>query len=113
MNSFAIIQLKGHQYPVVEGEEIITDHLDEKEGKKIKAEKVLLIEEKGEVKVGKPEVAGAEVTLQVIEHLKGKKIRVAKFRAKSRYRKVKGFRPSLTRLKVLKITSGQKGKKEE
>ena len=47
---YAVIRLKGHQYKVKEGEEILVDHLD---SKKIEPE-VLLISEGDKVEVGKP-----------------------------------------------------------
>jgi len=39
----------------------------------------------------------------VEDTLKGDKIRVARFKAKVRYRRVKGFRPKLTKIKIEKI----------
>lgn len=39
--------------------------------------------------------------VKVVRHQKGKKIRVVRYRAKSNYHKVKGFRPKETVLQVL------------
>ena len=52
-------------------------------------EAVLILEEK--------------VSAEVVDNVKGDKIRIAKFKAKSRYRKVRGFRARLTKLKIIKI----------
>lgn len=102
---YAIIDFQGHQHQVKEGQELVVDQIDKKPGEQVKIEKVLLISGEKEVKVGAPLVKGAAVTAKIIEHLRGKKNRVATFKAKSRYRRVKGFRARLTKLKIEKITS--------
>ena len=53
--------------------------------------------------VGQSTVKKAEVEAEVLEHFKGKKLRVATYKAKSRYRKVKGHRSLYTKIKILKI----------
>lgn len=102
MAKYAIIRIKGHQYKVEEGDELLVDKLGEKE--KPEAEVLLLKNKK--VKVGTPTVKGAKVSLKVVEkEEKGEKLYVETFKAKSRYRRKKGFRPVFTRLRVEKITS--------
>ncbi len=100
----AVIQFQGHQYLLKEGQELDIDHYPGKTGEKIILKEVLLsIDEKGKAKIGTPLVKGAELEIEIVKHLKGEKISVRRYRAKSRYRKVKGFRPMLTRIKVKKI----------
>jgi len=102
MSKYAVIKIKGTQYKVAEGEEILVDRLGEKEKPEAK---VLLVSQDGNVKVGKPEVRGAKVTFKVLEpEVKGEKITVFKYKAKSRYRKKRGFRPVYTKLLVEKIS---------
>jgi len=103
----AVVQIQGHQFLTKEGEEIITDRYAAKKGEEIELEPLLYFDEKT-VKVGTPVLEDVVVVGKILEHLKGKKIRVAKFRAKSRYRRVKGFRPLLTRIKIKKITLRKK-----
>ncbi len=100
---YAIIQLAGKQLRVAEGEQITVTRLENKEGEELKISDVLLTVDGETVKIGAPLVDKALVTLKVVTHDKGEKIRVAKFRAKSRYRRVKGFRASETTLEVVKI----------
>jgi large subunit ribosomal protein L21 len=66
---------------------------------------VLLVTSGDKTTVGTPVVAKASVKLEVLVHEKGEKIRVATFKAKSRYRKVKGHRQALTQVKVVSITA--------
>ncbi len=100
---YAIIQLAGKQLKVAEGEQITVTRLENAEGEELKIADVLLTADGDKVTVGTPLVESAVVTLKVVSHDKGDKIRVAKYRAKSRYRRVKGFRPSETTLEVVKI----------
>ena len=99
----AVINFQGHQHQVSEGQEIIVDRLEEKEGAKIEIGSVLLLVDNSKVLIGNPLINGAKVIAKILEHFKGNKIRVAKYRAKSRYRRVKGLRPLLTKLKIEKI----------
>ncbi len=100
---YAIIQLAGKQLKVVEGEKITVTRLEAKEGDELKISDVLLSVDGEKIAVGAPLIDKALVTLKVVSHDKGDKIRVAKYRAKSRYRRVKGFRASETTLEVVKI----------
>lgn len=98
---YVVFRLKGNQYKVKEGEEILVGRLGED---KPEAE-VLLLVDKGKVKVGKPVLKNVKVKFRVLaEEEKGKKITVLKYKAKSRYRKKRGFRPIYTRLLVEKFS---------
>lgn len=44
-----------------------------------------------------------QVKATVVESIKGDKVVTARFKAKARYRKVKGFRPQLTKVKIVSI----------
>lgn len=103
MSKYAVIQLLGKQHRVEEGDELIVDRVEQPAEKKFDVTEVLLIGDKDQVKVGEPLVAKAKVTLTVVSHDRSAKLRVAKFKAKSKYRKVKGHRQAQTTLKVAKI----------
>ncbi len=101
---YAVIRFSGRQYKVSEGDEVLFDKLDQKEGE-ISLSDVLLIAEEGSSKIGAPQVSGAVVEGKVMGDEKGEKIEVVKFKAKARYRRHTGFRPQYTRVKVEKITT--------
>lgn len=105
MSKYAVIQLLGKQHKVTEGETIVVDSVNQEPGKKFDITDVLLVVDGDKVSVGQPTVEKAKVTLSVVAQGKGEKIRVAKFKAKSRYRKVKGHRQLQSTLKVEKITA--------
>lgn len=104
---YAVVDLQGHQYIVSEGAELIVDNVDKAQGEKLLADKVLaLFDEKGtEVKVGAPYVSGAQVEFEVGTTQKGEKVRILKFKRKTRYARLKGFRPLQTVLTVKKISA--------
>jgi ribosomal protein L21 len=58
---------------------------------------VLMTVDEDKVSIGKPYLK-EKVTLKVLEQKKGVKIRVAKFHAKANYRKVRGFRPQISKV---------------
>ena len=53
--------------------------------------------------MGNPTVKGASVDFESVRDYQGEKLRVSTFKAKSRYRKTKGFRAQLTDIKITKI----------
>jgi len=98
-----VIKTGGKQYLVKENSLLTVDLLDSPEKEKINLEALAFFDEEGQnLELGTPSLKKT-VEAEVIEHLKGDKIRVAKFKSKVRYRKVKGFRPRLTKIKITKI----------
>ena len=104
MSKYAIIQLSGRQLKVSEGDKFTLDRLDQKEGKKFQVKEVLLVGDEKSQQIGTPFLEKASVTLKLVEHGRSKKLRVAKFRAKSRYRRVYGHRQPQSTIEVVKIT---------
>ena len=101
--SYAVIQLQGKQYLVEPGTILEVDRLDADEKKAIEISDVLLVVTDKTVVVGTPTVTTAKIKTEFVKDLRGEKIRVAKYKAKSRYRKVRGHRQDLTQLKVVSI----------
>jgi len=102
MVKYGIIKTGGKQYTVRQGSEIYVDRIDEEVGKEIVLETLATFTDDGAIELGKP-LLKVGVTGKIVEQLKGEKIRVARFKAKVRYRKVRGFRPQLTKVQIIKI----------
>ncbi len=100
---YAVIQLAGKQYKVTEGETLTVNSLNLEEGKELKVSDVLLTADGDKAEVGAPLIKNAAVTLKVVSNQRGEKIRVAKYKAKSRYRKVHGHRQYETTVEVVSI----------
>jgi large subunit ribosomal protein L21 len=97
---YAVISTGSKQYKVSEGDIIEIDRLAVKPQDSYTFPEVLLYVDGDKKLIGTPVVSTVTVTGEIIENKKGKKIRVAKFKAKARYRKVIGFRSSLTKVKI-------------
>lgn len=102
---YAIVKIGGKQYKVSKGDILEVDRQNSELNGQVVLDDVLLFVSDGKIKIGKPKVANVKVKAKVLEHKKGEKIRVAKFKAKARYRRVMGFRPQLTRLEIINIES--------
>ncbi|MCW6036253.1 50S ribosomal protein L21 [Spirulina subsalsa FACHB-351] len=66
-------------------------------------DKVLLVNNDGEVQIGQPFVEGATVEGTVIRNFRGRKVIVYKMRPKKKTRKKRGHRQELTRFMVNSI----------
>ena len=100
---YAIIEACGKQYKVVEGDVVFFEKLDVEEGKKVTFDKVMLVSDDKEVKVGNPYVKGVKVEGKVVSHGKGKKIIVFKMKPKKNERKKQGHRQPYTKVEITAI----------
>ncbi len=101
---YAIVEDGGKQYKAVEGATIDVDRFVADEGDQLDMERVLLVVDGDDVKVGTPLVAGAKVQATVISQVKGPKVVVFKYRPKQRYRVKKGHRQQYTRIMIDSIS---------
>ena len=99
---FAIVNIAGKQFKVEEGQEIFVHRLEAKEGDSVTFEEVLLVDNDGKTKVGKPGLK-TNVTATVLNHLKGKKVIVFKKKRRKGYKVKNGHRQALTQIKIDKI----------
>jgi len=65
---------------------------------------VLLVGDGEKIAVGRPTVKGAKVSAEIIEHLRGEKLRIFKFKRRREYRRRRGHRDALTRIRVTGIS---------
>ena len=100
---YTIVKIAGKQYKASPGDEIIVDKLDGEKGK-VEFTDVLLVSDGDKITVGTPNVSDVKVIGEIVEQIKGDKVRVAKYKAKVRYRRVTGFRPMLTKVKITGIS---------
>lgn len=100
---YAIVNIKGKQYKVAEGQQIFVNRLTEGEGDSVEFGEVLLVDNDGSVNVGKPFVEGASVTAQVVSHVKDDKIIVFKKKRRKGYKVKNGHRQPLSRIKIESI----------
>ena len=101
---YAVIKTGGKQYRVNEGDRLRVEKLEGVVGDFVEFPEVLMLG--GEtVSIGKPLVAGAKVSAQIVGQGLGKKIIVFKMRRRKRYRRKNGHRQPFTELKVTAISA--------
>ena len=100
---YAIIESCGKQYKVSEGDVVFFEKLEAEEGKKVTFDKVVLVSEEGNVKVGNPYIKDIKVEGKVVSHGKGKKIIVFKMKAKKNERTKQGHRQPYTKVEITSI----------
>lgn len=100
---YGVIKIGGFQYKIAEGDEIKVEKVEGEKGDSLDFKEVLLLVDKGKVKIGKPFLKDVKVKGKILDQIKGPKVRVATYKAKSRYRRVKGHRKLPTRIKIEKI----------
>lgn len=101
---YVVVDMAGQQFKVEQGQEVFVNRLDGEEGGKVKFDKVLLIDNDGDVKVGTPHVDGASIDAQIVSHLRGDKVVVFKKKRRKGYQKSNGFRKDLSKVLIEKIT---------
>lgn len=100
---FAVIQTGGKQYRVQTGQRLKVETLDGEKEAVVQFERVLLVADGDDVKIGAPTVKGASVEAKVLSQGRAKKKIVFKYHAKARYRKKKGHRQPYTEVEVTRI----------
>ena len=100
---YAIVEISGKQFKVEKNKFIYTDKVEPKSGKKVEFDNVLLISDKGKIKLGKPTVKGSKVTGEVLSQLKDDKVIVFKKRRRKNSRRKNGHRQLLTVLRVTDV----------
>ncbi len=104
MPKFAVIKAGGKQYLVKKNDEIVVDNLKAKEAASVELETLAIFDtDKEKATLGAPLIK-EKTKAKILKNLRGDKIRIAKFKAKVRYRKTQGFRPRLTKIKILEIS---------
>ncbi|ACV58829.1 50S ribosomal protein L21 [Alicyclobacillus acidocaldarius] len=100
---YAIVETGGKQYKVSQGDTLVVEKLEGEVGSEIVLDKVLLVQNEGQVQVGSPYLQGAKVVAKVVEHGRGEKIIVFKYKPKKNYHKKQGHRQPYTKLTVESI----------
>ena len=100
---YAVIVSGGKQYRVQEGQTLKLEKLSAELGSSVEFDRVLLVGNGEDVKVGAPVVDGARVTAEVVEHGRGKKVQILKFKRRKHHMKRQGHRQWFTQVKIIKF----------
>ncbi len=102
---YAIVDIAGQQLKVEKDKKYFVNRLQGEEGSEIDIDKVLLVDNEGEVMVGTPDVTGTVVKAKILSHLKGDKVMVFKKKRRKGYQKLNGHRQFLTRIQIEDIVT--------
>ena len=102
---YAIASINGVQARVAPEAVVEVPHLEGEVGHTLKFDKILMVCDGDKIAVGQPFVKGASFTAEVVEQLRGPKLRIFKYKRRNDFRKRRGHRDALTRLRVTAITT--------
>ncbi|MDG1890952.1 MAG: 50S ribosomal protein L21 [Verrucomicrobiota bacterium] len=102
---YAVLETGGKQYRVKSGDKLIVERLDVKAGQPVTFERVLMVNNDGDLQIGTPTVDSATVVADVLEHKRGPKILTYKMRRRKGYRKTIGHRQEQTVVQVKEINA--------
>lgn len=102
---FVVIETGGKQYKVVAGESIKIEKLsgDVKKGDVVTFDTVLLQDDGTNTTIGAPYIADAKVQAEIVDISRYPKVEVVKYKAKSRYFKLRGHCQPYMKIKIAKI----------
>ena len=102
---YAVLETGGKQYRVAAGDTLEIERLEVEAGQPFTCDRVLLVNNDGQIAVGAPTVAGAKVVADVVEHIRGDKKIIFKMKRRKGYHKKQGHRQELTVVKITGITA--------
>jgi len=102
---YAVILTGGKQYRVTEGDVLSVEKLEAEAGQKVQFDKVLLVEDGENVLIGQPFLPSAMVRAEIVETYKGDKVLIFKKKKTKQFRRTRGHRQLLTKVKVERVFS--------
>jgi large subunit ribosomal protein L21 len=100
---YAIVEISGRQFWIEKGKYYDFNRIPTELGKQITLNRVLLLNNDGNLLVGKPYLESVTVKGTILEHLRSKKTIVYKMRPKKKTRRKQGHRQELTRVLIKDI----------
>ena len=100
---YAIVETGGKQYRVSSGDTVKIERVNAEAGQTYTFDKVLMVNNDGQVQVGAPTLSSASVEADVVEHLRGPKVLSYKMKRRKAHRKMIGHRQELSLVKIKEI----------
>ncbi len=102
---YAIVESGGKQYRAELGAILALERIQGEIGNRVELDRVLMVSDGTEVRVGHPTVAGARVVSEIVSQARGEKIDVFKFKKRRKYRRKTGHRQELTKVRITEIVA--------
>ena len=100
---YAVVDIAGRQFKVAQNDKIFVPRMKGDKGTTVKFDKVLLLADDKETRVGNPVVKGARVEATVLEHMRDDTVIVFKKKKRKGYRVKNGHRQPYTQVQITKI----------
>ena len=102
---YEVIEDSGQQFRICQGDVLDVDLRElADDAKEVTFDRVLLVSDEDDVKIGTPLVTGAKVTAEVVDpEFKGKKVHIYKLRRRKASRTKTGHRQRYLRVRITKI----------
>jgi len=102
---YAILEIGGRQYKVSQEDIIEVNKIEQEDNSSVTLDKVLMVANGEDIKVGQPYVEGASVEAEVMAQTKAPKLIVYKYLRRKDSHKKTGHRQKLTKLLIKKINN--------
>ena len=102
---YAIVEIAGQQFKVEKDRKVYVHRLAAEEGSQVEFDKVFLVDNEGDIKIGTPIVEGAKVTAKVLSHLKADKVIIFKKKRRKGYCKKNVHRQCMTQIQIETINA--------
>ncbi len=102
---YAVLETGGKQYKVSTGDTLEVERLEVAAGETVTFDRVLLLNDNGQTKIGTPTISAATVLADVVQHIRGPKKIAFKMRRRKGYHRTVGHRQNLIVVKVKGINS--------
>jgi large subunit ribosomal protein L21 len=100
---YAIVEIAGKQFRVEKDKVVKVPYLRKEAGEEVEFDRVLLLDDGQEVKVGHPVVEGVKVTGKVVENGRDKKVIIFKKKRRKGYQKKQGHRQYFSKVQIENI----------
>ena len=97
---YAVVSAGGKQYKVQKGETLRIEKIPGEVGSKVTFDKVLMVADGENIRVGQPVIAKAAVQASIVEQDKAKKVLIFKYKRRKRYRRKQGHRQPYTAIRI-------------
>ena len=101
---YAVILTGGKQYRVAPGDTLRVEKLNTSEGESVELDRVLMVADGDNIKLGAPYLDGGRVTARVKAHGRGPKVEIIKFRRRKHHMKRQGHRQAYTELEITDVS---------
>jgi large subunit ribosomal protein L21 len=100
---YAVFSTGGKQYRASTGDILTVEKIEAEKGATVELDRVLMVGEGEDVKIGTPYLEGGKVTATVVDQGRGDKIKVIKFKRRKNYRRQMGHRQYFTKIEITGI----------